>query len=157
MSGRQDQLLEHKIFVYIDFESVFCVFPSAFNFEMTSWITVFTDPRTVEDLIEEDDITDQVPVQRLQLLGSHLSSPFLHLPWRKTIKCCKVVSFFLITGKSKELRDLLCNPHLRCLLESIDSADSKYDAIKVAMQEPLFTEFSDECLKIVEKGNGVND
>lgn len=60
--------------------------------------------------------------------------------------------FFLITGQSKELRDLLCNPHLRQLLESIDSADSKYDAMKVAMQEPLFTEFSDQCLKIVENG-----
>lgn len=60
--------------------------------------------------------------------------------------------FFLITGQSKELRDLLCNPHLRELLESIDSADSKYDAMKAAMQEPLFTEFSDQCLKIVENG-----
>lgn len=64
-------------------------------------------------------------------------------------KMLKGVSF-LITGQSKELRDLLCNPHLRQLLESIDSADSKYDAMKVAMQEPLFTEFSDQCLKIVE-------
>lgn len=36
VSGRQYQLLEHKIFVYIDFEGVFCVFPSAFNFEITS-------------------------------------------------------------------------------------------------------------------------
>lgn len=60
--------------------------------------------------------------------------------------------FFLIIGQSKELRELLCNPHLRELLESIDSADSKYDAMKVAMQEPLFTEFSDQCLKIVENG-----
>ncbi|CAF98535.1 unnamed protein product [Tetraodon nigroviridis] len=82
-----------------------------------------TDPWTVEDLLDEDDVTDKVPLQRLQLLG-----------------------------QSKELRDLLCNPHLRQLLESIDSADSKYDAMKVAMQEPLFTEFSDQCLKIVENG-----
>lgn len=58
----------------------------------------------------------------------------------------------LIIGQSKELRDLLCNPHLRHLLESIDCADSKCDAMKLAMQEPLFTEFSDQCLKIVEHG-----
>lgn len=45
---------------------------------------------------------------------------------------------------------MLCNPHLRQLLRSIDSADNKYDAMKSAMQEPLFVEFSDRCLKIVE-------
>uniref|UniRef100_A0A4W6EPM3 Zinc finger HIT domain-containing protein 3 n=1 Tax=Lates calcarifer TaxID=8187 RepID=A0A4W6EPM3_LATCA len=82
---------------------------------------VFAEPWTVEDLLHEDDIIDKVPLQRLQLLG-----------------------------QSKELRDLLCNPHLRQLLRSVDSADSKDDAMKAAMQEPLFVEFSDQCLKIVE-------
>lgn len=57
---------------------------------------------------------------------------------------------FFFTGQSKELRDLLCNPHLRQLMCSVDSADSKYDAMKAAMQEPLFVEFADQCLKIVE-------
>ncbi|XP_078122495.1 zinc finger HIT domain-containing protein 3 [Sander vitreus] len=80
-----------------------------------------TETWTVEDLLqEEEDIVDKVPLQRLQLLG-----------------------------QSKELRDLLCNPHLRQLLRSIDSADSKDDAMKAAMQEPLFVEFSDQCSKIV--------
>lgn len=62
------------------------------------------------------------------------------------------VSFFMITGQSKELRDLLCNPHLRRLLHSIDGADSKREAMKDAMHEPLFMEFSDQCLKIVQNG-----
>ncbi|KAK2828790.1 hypothetical protein Q5P01_019824 [Channa striata] len=79
------------------------------------------EPWAVDDLLHEDDIIDKVPLQRLQLLG-----------------------------QSKELRDLLCNPHLRQLLCSIDSADSKDDAMKTAMQEPLFVEFSDQCLKVVE-------
>lgn len=57
--------------------------------------------------------------------------------------------FSFSTGESKELKDLLCNPHLRQLLHSIDSADCKADAMKAAMQEPLFVEFSDQCLKIV--------
>lgn len=74
-----------------------------------------------EDLLDEDDITDKVSVEKLQFLG-----------------------------QSKELRDVLCNPHLRQLLRTIDSADNKYDAMKSAMQEPLFVEFSDRCLKIVE-------
>ncbi|XP_029956300.1 zinc finger HIT domain-containing protein 3 [Salarias fasciatus] len=80
-----------------------------------------TEPWCVDDLLHEDDILDKVPVQRLQLLG-----------------------------QSKQLRDLLCNPHLRQLLRSIDSADRKDDAMKAAMQEPLFVEFSDRCLQIVE-------
>uniref|UniRef100_A0A3Q2X6V1 Zinc finger, HIT-type containing 3 n=1 Tax=Haplochromis burtoni TaxID=8153 RepID=A0A3Q2X6V1_HAPBU len=76
---------------------------------------------SVDDLLHEDDITDKVPLQRLQMLG-----------------------------QSKELKDLLCNPHLRQLLCSIDGAERKEDAMKSAMQEPLFMEFSDQCLKIVE-------
>ncbi|CAK6971823.1 zinc finger HIT domain-containing protein 3 [Scomber scombrus] len=79
------------------------------------------EPWSVEDLLHEDDVTDKVPLQRLQLLG-----------------------------QSKELRDLLCNPHLRQLLQSIDSSDTKDNAMRAAMQEPLFGEFSDQCLKIVE-------
>ncbi|XP_035033740.1 zinc finger HIT domain-containing protein 3 [Hippoglossus stenolepis] len=82
--------------------------------------TFTSEPWTVDDLLHEEDIIDKVPLQRLQVLG-----------------------------QSKELRDLLCNPHLRQLLHSIDSADSKDDAMKAAMQEPLFVEFSDRCLKIV--------
>ncbi|XP_030009912.1 zinc finger HIT domain-containing protein 3 isoform X2 [Sphaeramia orbicularis] len=82
-----------------------------------------SDPWSVEDLLNEDDIIDKVPVEKLQLLG-----------------------------RSDQLRDLLRNPHLRQLLRSVDAADSKEDAMKAAMQEPLFVEFSDCCLNIVEDG-----
>lgn len=82
--------------------------------------TISTDPWSVEDLLHEDDLIDKVPMDKLQLLG-----------------------------QSKELQDLLCNPHLRQLLRSIDGAESKEDAMKAAMQEPLFVEFSDCCLKTV--------
>lgn len=83
--------------------------------------TISTDSWSIEDLLHEDDLIDKVPLDKLQLLG-----------------------------QSKELQDLLCNPHLRRLLRSIDSAESKEDAMKTAMQEPLFVEFSDRCLKIVK-------
>lgn len=64
-------------------------------------------------------------------------------------------SGFFFTGKSKELRDLLCNPHLRWLLGSVDGSENKAEAMKAAMQEPLFVEFSDCCLKVVEnEANG---
>ncbi|XP_042369509.1 zinc finger HIT domain-containing protein 3 [Plectropomus leopardus] len=81
-----------------------------------------TETWTVEDLLHEDDIIDKVPLQRLQLLA-----------------------------QSTELKDVLCNPHLRRLLRSVDGAENKDAAMRAAMQEPLFVEFSDQCLKIVEK------
>ncbi|XP_023198183.1 zinc finger HIT domain-containing protein 3 isoform X1 [Xiphophorus maculatus] len=83
------------------------------------------EPLSLGDLLHEDDVIDKVPPQRLQLLG-----------------------------QSTELRDLLCNPHLRQLLRSVDDAESKASAMKAAMQEPLFVEFADQCLKVVEgEGN----
>ncbi|XP_077597397.1 zinc finger HIT domain-containing protein 3 [Stigmatopora nigra] len=84
--------------------------------------TVCTDTWSSETFLDEDDIADAVPAEKLRLLGH-----------------------------SKEVKDLLCNPHLRELLRTIDSADSKEQAMKAAMQEPLFVEFSDQCLKIVEQ------
>lgn len=51
---------------------------------------------------------------------------------------------------SEGLKKLLENPHLRDLLKEIDSAENAWKAMTVAMKEPLFTEFADECLKIVE-------
>ncbi|KAM4545776.1 zinc finger HIT domain-containing protein 3 [Odontesthes bonariensis] len=96
--------------------------PSTLNPECTDGGTsVSAEPWSVEDLLHKDDIIDKVPLQRLQLLG-----------------------------RSKELRDLLCNPHLRRLLSSTDHAENKAAAMKAAMREPLFVEFSDQCLKIVE-------
>lgn len=105
-----------------------------------------------EDLLDEDDITDKVSIERLQLLGSDPTFPPLYQI--QCIDCWTNVSSesssMYLSDQSKELRDVLCNPHLRQLLRSIDSADNKYDAMKSAMQEPLFVEFSDRCLKLVE-------
>nr|XP_061817914.1 zinc finger HIT domain-containing protein 3-like isoform X1 [Nerophis lumbriciformis] len=81
-----------------------------------------TDTWSVDDILQEDDIPDIVPPERLQLLG-----------------------------QSEKLKDLLSNPHLRQLLRTIDNANNKDEAMKAAMQEPLFVEFSDQCLKVVEK------
>ncbi|XP_072042151.1 zinc finger HIT domain-containing protein 3-like [Amphiura filiformis] len=54
-------------------------------------------------------------------------------------------------GKSEELKSLLHNPHLRQVLSHLDQTDNKEKAIADAMQEPLFTEFADQCLKIARK------
>lgn len=105
-----------------------------------------------EDLLDEDDVTDKVSIEKLQLLGSDTAFPPLGpikcIDWWTSMSSDS--SWISLSDQSKELRDVLCNPHLRQLLRSIDSADNKYDAMKSAMQEPLFVEFSDRCLKIVE-------
>ncbi|XP_061389536.1 zinc finger HIT domain-containing protein 3 [Musca vetustissima] len=56
-------------------------------------------------------------------------------------------------GNSESLKNLLYNPHLRNLLTEIDTAPNAWKAIRAAMQEPLFLEFADECLQIVEPQN----
>ncbi|KAJ8412395.1 hypothetical protein AAFF_G00127310 [Aldrovandia affinis] len=76
---------------------------------------------SVGDLLDEDAQSDRVPLQRLKELG-----------------------------ESEELRALLCNPHLRQLLLTVDQAENKSDVMKVVMQEPLFVELADQCLQIVE-------
>ncbi|XP_064323821.1 zinc finger HIT domain-containing protein 3 isoform X2 [Phalacrocorax carbo] len=53
-------------------------------------------------------------------------------------------------GESRELRGLLLNPHLRQLLLTVDQAEDKSSLMKKYMQEPLFVEFADCCLRIIE-------
>lgn len=53
-------------------------------------------------------------------------------------------------AQSESLKNLLYNPHLRQLLQEIDSAPDGMKAMRVGMMEPLFVEFADECLKVVE-------
>ncbi|NXA10499.1 ZNHI3 protein, partial [Sapayoa aenigma] len=78
-------------------------------------------PWDVRDILGEEDEQDRVPLQKLQLLGD-----------------------------SEELRGLLLNPHLRQLLLTIDQAQDKSSLLRRFMQEPLFVEFADCCLRIVE-------
>ncbi|XP_075707008.1 zinc finger HIT domain-containing protein 3 isoform X1 [Rhinoderma darwinii] len=74
------------------------------------------------DLLEEhDDNLDAVPLQKLMLLG-----------------------------KSEELKEVLLNTHLQQLLVALDQAENKDQALKKYMQEPLFVEFADKCLSLVD-------
>ncbi|NXV02130.1 ZNHI3 protein, partial [Cettia cetti] len=78
-------------------------------------------PAAPEDILSEEDEQDRVPPQKLKLLG-----------------------------ESEELRALLQNPHLRQLLLAVDRAQDKSSLLRRLMQEPLFVEFADCCLSIVE-------
>ncbi|XP_044530225.1 zinc finger HIT domain-containing protein 3 isoform X1 [Gracilinanus agilis] len=76
---------------------------------------------SVADILDSDDEKDRVSIRKLKDLGD-----------------------------SKELRNLLTNPHLQQLLVSIDQAEDKETLMKSHMREPLFVEFADCCLRIVD-------
>lgn len=58
--------------------------------------------------------------------------------------------FFSFSGHSQELHNMLCNRHLREMIREIDSSKDPGKLLGQAMQIPIFTEFADECLRIVE-------
>nr|XP_009932848.1 PREDICTED: zinc finger HIT domain-containing protein 3 [Opisthocomus hoazin] len=67
-----------------------------------------------------------------------------------TMNCLGNPIIYTLKGESEELRGLLQNPHLRQLLLTVDQAEDKSSLMKKYMQEPLFVEFADCCLRIVE-------
>lgn len=50
---------------------------------------------------------------------------------------------------STELKSLLDNPHLRQFLQHAHETYNPSGFLKLAMQEPLFIEFADACLKTI--------
>nr|CAD7569408.1 unnamed protein product [Timema californicum] len=52
--------------------------------------------------------------------------------------------------ESEGLREVLKNANVRDMLVAIDNAPDPAKAIHAAMLEPIFVEFADECLKIVQ-------
>lgn len=56
---------------------------------------------------------------------------------------------------SENLKNLLRNKHLREFIKEVDSARNPTNAMKLAMMEPLFVEFTDECMKVVEPNDEV--
>ncbi|XP_004377896.1 zinc finger HIT domain-containing protein 3 [Trichechus manatus latirostris] len=79
------------------------------------------DESSIADFLNSDEEEDRVSLQNLKNLGD-----------------------------SAPLRSLLLNPHLRQLMVSLDQGDDKAKLMRAYMQEPLFVEFADCCLRIVE-------
>ncbi|XP_076792235.1 zinc finger HIT domain-containing protein 3 isoform X2 [Arvicanthis niloticus] len=79
------------------------------------------DDSSVADFLNSDEEEDRVSLQNLKNLG-----------------------------ESETLRSLLLNPHLRQLMIGLDQGDNKAKLMRACMQEPLFVEFADCCLRIVE-------
>lgn len=66
-------------------------------------------------------------------------------------QCKDSRSFFIeILDHSVQILDLLKNPHLRVMIKSLDRSISPADEMQKAMMEPIFVQFVDELLKVVE-------
>jgi len=53
-------------------------------------------------------------------------------------------------GENDKLKELLKNPHLQSILRHANSTDLPENVMRDAMQEPIFLEFADTCLRTVE-------
>ncbi|XP_064479306.1 zinc finger HIT domain-containing protein 3-like [Ornithodoros turicata] len=51
---------------------------------------------------------------------------------------------------SKKVREVLQNPHLRRVMEALDASIDPRSLIDQAMKEPIFVEFADACLQVVD-------
>lgn len=58
-------------------------------------------------------------------------------------------------GESSELGDLLSNPHLQQMMRHLNATTKAPRDIEAAMHEPIFHEFADKCLEIVESEETV--
>lgn len=58
---------------------------------------------------------------------------------------------------SEHLKNLLANPHLRKFIKEVHGSRNPSNAMKVAMQEPLFVEFADECMRVVDPSEDLNE
>ena len=83
-----------------------------------------------------DDCSDYIPTRILERLRKQI-----FVPWNL------IQETFI--GHSEHLKELLSNPHLRSYLTNLDSSRHPAKAIERAMKEPLFVEFADECLRLI--------
>ncbi|GBN10414.1 hypothetical protein AVEN_12167-1 [Araneus ventricosus] len=57
----------------------------------------------------------------------------------------------LLIGSDSDVRNDLENPHLRRMLEELNSSWNADVSIERAMKEPLFAEFVTHCLQVVDE------
>lgn len=93
---------------------------------------------TTEDTVESEKLTK---LGKLNDINNSYHYEFINF---------KSFSLFLLTANSELLKRLLQNKHLRDFLAGVDSSENAWKAMKYAMLEPLFIEFADECLTIME-------
>ncbi|XP_013374793.1 PREDICTED: zinc finger HIT domain-containing protein 3 isoform X1 [Chinchilla lanigera] len=126
------------------------------------------DDSSVADFLNSDEEEDRVSLQNLKNLEFHcvvwagleltgsLSLSSAGITGMCHHACPSPYNFETVTmspgcpGESAPLRNLLLNPHLRQLMVNLDQGDDKAKLMRAYMQEPLFVEFADCCLRVVE-------
>ncbi|OWR54072.1 zinc finger HIT domain-containing protein 3 [Danaus plexippus] len=84
------------------------------------------------------------PIQQPQITQEY-SKPYA-FPTENTVPLEKLK----LLEQSKELKKCLENPHVREILTLLDKSTYPDVLIDEYMQEPIFTEFVDACLKVVQ-------
>nr|CAG4646727.1 EOG090X0JQ4 [Macrothrix elegans] len=72
--------------------------------------------------------------------------PIYHFPTVDTVPVDKLEQL----AESEEIKECLSNPHVRKILKSLVESKTPDVDIKEAMQEPIFLELAQACLKVVE-------
>lgn len=105
------------------------------------------DDQKNEEKEKEIEISTGIPKDKLQLLGKKILN-------HSEMSFLRPVT---ISETDKELNNLLANKHLRDLLMVIDKAEDAEKIMQEAMQEPIFVEFADACLRIVDPQSDNED
>ncbi|XP_064619734.1 zinc finger HIT domain-containing protein 3-like [Lineus longissimus] len=92
---------------------------------------------TAVSALETDKPTPQTNVSDF-LLGENATADQVSLEKLKML------------GQSDEVLHLLQNPHLRTLMQNLDKSENPTTSTDKAMHEPIFLEFVDACLNVVE-------
>lgn len=56
----------------------------------------------------------------------------------------------MFSDSSEEMKNILSNPHVRAILSSLDQSVNPSKLLHDAMQEPIFVEFVDECMRLIK-------
>ncbi|ESO98155.1 hypothetical protein LOTGIDRAFT_226635 [Lottia gigantea] len=96
---------------------------SNINDKETTSLAIAEKTEGLNDILRlgEEETADRVPLEKLQMLEN-----------------------------SSNMKVILENPHLRAMMENLCNSEHAEQEMAKAMMEPIFTEFADECLKIVE-------
>lgn len=62
----------------------------------------------------------------------------------------------IVTEQSTELKQCLENPHVRKILQLLDKSPHPDQLMQECMLEPIFTEFVDACLNVVQPPENVD-
>ncbi|XP_022125379.1 zinc finger HIT domain-containing protein 3 [Pieris rapae] len=88
-----------------------------------------------------------LPPSELQEIPPCKNKPDYEFPTEDTVPIEKLK----LLEESKELKNCLGNPHVREILQELDSSEFPDILMKKYMQEPIFTEFVDACLNVIQE------